>query len=67
MLGIDTAQVQDLIFGHVKLHEVHTALTLRPVKVILDGIPSSILTVLHSLVSANLLMGALNPTVQVTK
>lgn len=40
MLGIDTAQVQDLIFGHVKLHEVHTALTLRPVKVLLDGIPS---------------------------
>ena len=40
MLWIALDQKQDLALGLVELHEVHTSLTLKPVQVPLDGIPS---------------------------
>jgi len=57
MLGIASIQVQDVALDLVELHEVHTGPPLKPVKVPLDGKPSSnVSTAPHSLVSsANLL------------
>ncbi|KAK4830124.1 hypothetical protein QYF61_008551 [Mycteria americana] len=40
-LGIAPTQVQDLALGLVELHEVLTGPLLKPVKILLDGIPPS--------------------------
>lgn len=39
MLGIAITQVQDLARGLIELHEVHKDAVLKPVKILLDGIP----------------------------
>ncbi|KAK4818440.1 hypothetical protein QYF61_013127 [Mycteria americana] len=56
-MGVAPTQAQDLALGLVEPHEVRTGPPLKPLKVPLDGIPSSsMLTTPHSLVSlANLL------------
>ena len=40
VLGIALTHVQDLALGLVEFNEVNMGLILKPVKVLLDGIPS---------------------------
>jgi len=40
VLGIALTQVQDLLLGLVELHDVGMGPPLKPVQVLLDGIPS---------------------------
>lgn len=58
--------MQDLVLGLVEVYEVHTGPALKPVKVPLDGIPSSGLsTTTHFGVIGKLVAGALSPSVHV--
>ncbi|CAM9177511.1 unnamed protein product, partial [Bubo scandiacus] len=67
VLGIALAHVQDLVLGLVELYMVCTGLSLKPVKVLLDGIaslqPLDCTTELG--VISELAEGALNPNVHV--
>ncbi|PKU40783.1 testosterone 17-beta-dehydrogenase 3-like [Limosa lapponica baueri] len=66
--GIATSQMQDLALDLVELHAVCTSLSLKPVQVPLDGIPS-LQHVDHATklgVVSKLAEGALNPTVHVS-
>ncbi|GAB0178515.1 cAMP-dependent protein kinase inhibitor alpha [Grus japonensis] len=67
ILGIAPTHVQDLAFGLVEPHEVHTGPLLKLVQVPLDGIPSlrHINRTTQFGVAYKLAEGALNPTVYV--
>ncbi|PKU45927.1 hypothetical protein llap_3762 [Limosa lapponica baueri] len=63
--GIAMSQVQDLALSLVELHEVQTVPCLKPVQVLLDGIPSLDRATQLGVVS-KLPEGALNLTVHVS-
>jgi len=67
VLGIAPICVQDLALGFVVLQEFHMGLPLKPVKVLLDGIPSlqCVDCTTQLGVVSKVAEGALNPTVLV--
>ena len=67
VLGIAPTHMQDLVLGLVEPHEVHTGPPFKPVKVLLNGIPSlqRVNRTAQLGVIGRLAEGALNPTIHV--